>query len=1297
MDQEPALANDIFLDVDPVVGLRPGERWKDRLQQANAQCEAVVCLLSRNWAASHECKVEYRLAETLNKQILCARLEPSAGDELTDEWQRCDLFGDGPTTPIDVKGGPPVTFLTEGLYRLRDAIRGAGLSAQSFIWPPRSDPDRGPYRGWEPLDQVDAAVFFGRDAAIVRALDDLRGMRTAGTKSLFVVLGPSGTGKSSFLRAGILPRLAREDRRFSLLGIVRPGRNALTGDTGLSTAMWTARERLGLTSPSPGYIKKACGGDGDRVVELLREIQEAAAARLPITDEPGEYQAPPTLVLPVDQAEELFSADAGAQGGQLLSLIRHLASTDLSLIVIATIRTDRYEVMQTHPELIGVGTTVFDDLKPMPSNQFREVITGPAERASRAGQRVAVAPDLVDRLIDEAAEGADTLPLLALTLARLYADYASTGELTVQQYEDMGEMDQVVQSEIDDALAADPDERRRQLDCLRSAFIPWLATINPENDQPMRRVAKYDDLPEDSRPLIDALVAKRLMVKDMRDGQVVVEVALESFLRQWDELAGWLREQRHELKLADDLERGATAWRNSGADPAWLLTGTRLAEAESLVASTAFAQLLAAAREYLATSRQAENERLAAEEEHREAELRNAQERQATAEAQAATLKKRSRITRALLAVTAVIAVIAVVFGVVFVRKNAESNDRFRDAASAKLVAQVQELLDRPGNESQAFQLVLAAYGIAKAPAQAALYNTVVKNRATSKIDDAGGEVYEVAPDGGRAVVADGEDSVRVLDIGSGRAVGSSMKGAGQDQNVKGATISRDGKRIVLATGSAKYLSVEELSVWEGDTGKRICELAKAAGSSSITFSWDGMRVAAANQDGSVRIWDSATCRLLDRFDASRSPDYGAYDANFSPDGARLAVTDVDGVRIWDLAKREPLGPAFSGGGEVNATAFDYSGGRIVVAEDNTVRIWDANSGKAISDPLKGHDGDVSIVAFSSDGKWVASGGKDKTVRLWDAETGKAVGGPLVGHGTAITRLAFLDGGKKLVSADGSNSLRTWDPEVELPSFAPHDPDGSAALSKDGERVAISYLDGKGTVAFVDTGTGAEMGRLKREPNARFMTAMAWSADGRHLAATPYGGADQPDTVQLWSVDSGQLDGPPIRMAGRTTGMTFSTDGELLASQSYDNAYNDFVEIVDVNKHQLVGAPLPVPTTALAFNPDGRLLVGTKKGTVQYWDPRTGKSIGGPVVGHTDAVLSIAFSPNGRDFATASSDKTIRLWDAASGKPVGDNWTGSSQGVRTVAFSPNSAMLAAGGSDGSTSVWTVATVRPAIR
>ena len=173
----------------------------------------------------------------------------------------------------------------------------------------------------------------------------------------------------------------------------------------------------------------------------------------------------------------------------------------------------------------------------MPLTEYKEVITGPAERATAAGLRLDLDPALVARLLADATGGADSLPLLALTLSRLYLDYGSTGRLTLANYEAMGGMAHIVEAEIDKLLAADPDHRAQQLDTLRAAFIPWLATIDPDTDAPSRRVANWSELPPDSHDLIDAMVVRRLLVKDERGGETVVEVALESLLRQWDSLA----------------------------------------------------------------------------------------------------------------------------------------------------------------------------------------------------------------------------------------------------------------------------------------------------------------------------------------------------------------------------------------------------------------------------------------------------------------------------------------------------------------------------------------------------------------------------------------------------------------------------------------------------------------------------------------------------------------------------------------------------------------------------------------
>ncbi|RDI63860.1 toll/interleukin-1 receptor domain-containing protein [Nocardia pseudobrasiliensis] len=308
-EQQPGLAGDIFLDVDERAGIVQGTRWRDALRRALTRCEAVICLTSRDWHASTECVAEYLTAVYLGKRIFCARLEPTTDADKTREWQRCDLFGDGPIAEMRVEGrAEPVRFRIEGLRRLAAGLAEAGIGAENFIWPPPGEPQRSPYRGWQPFDPVDAAVYFGRDAQIAQGLERLRGMRSAGAESVFAVVGPSGAGKSSFLRAGLLPRLLREDRQFLVLDIVRPERHALSGIHGLGVAVHTARVRLGLATPALGEIKRGLLDDIDTVRTWLGQMREAAREQSPESD-----SAAPTVLLGVDQAEELFAADAGPE------------------------------------------------------------------------------------------------------------------------------------------------------------------------------------------------------------------------------------------------------------------------------------------------------------------------------------------------------------------------------------------------------------------------------------------------------------------------------------------------------------------------------------------------------------------------------------------------------------------------------------------------------------------------------------------------------------------------------------------------------------------------------------------------------------------------------------------------------------------------------------------------------------------------------------------------------------------------------------------------------------------------
>ena len=238
--------DEIFLDLDPQRGIAAGERWERALNQAANRCEAVLFLISKAWLASAWCRKELNLAHHLNKPLFGVLIEDrpvsELPEDLTGTWQIVHLASGRDhvmlraVLPI-THDEAHVTFSAEGLQRLKHGLEEAGLDPKYFAWPPQSDPNRPPYRGLRPLEAEDAGIFFGRDAAIVDALDELRGLRETTPPRLLVILGASGAGKSSFLRAGLFPRLKRDDRNFLPLPVIRPERAAINGESGLLSAL----------------------------------------------------------------------------------------------------------------------------------------------------------------------------------------------------------------------------------------------------------------------------------------------------------------------------------------------------------------------------------------------------------------------------------------------------------------------------------------------------------------------------------------------------------------------------------------------------------------------------------------------------------------------------------------------------------------------------------------------------------------------------------------------------------------------------------------------------------------------------------------------------------------------------------------------------------------------------------------------------------------------------------------------------------------------------------------------------
>jgi hypothetical protein len=492
--------NDVFLDLDPERGIVAGQRWKEALQQAAYRCEVVLALVSAEWLASGWCKSEIDAARLMGIIVALTGIDKSEVPiDLLDE-QFVDLSGDPQAYP-----------------RLKEGLKHAGLDPLSFPF----EAGRRPYPGFAYFAEQDAAVFFGRDAQIVRGLDELRRLMRTGVSRMLVILGASGSGKSSFMRAGLWPRLRRDDRAWLPLPIIRPERAVISGTYGLVQALqqtiseprFAAGFRLrGLPRSRPeinDFIEKTENG----LVTLLDALREIGQApRLS-----GENTLPPTIVIALDQGEELFNEEGRDEAERFIEILTNTLKADPRTLAIFAMRSDSFPLVQAHASLAALPKDTFT-LDMMLEGSYRAVIEEPARLIQPTSLRVD--PQLTDALLEEIS-GQDALPLLAFTLAHLYENYAADNELTLSGYDWLGRVKGVIDTAVKQAFATGvakgelPKDTMAQLALARAAFSSQLAQVNAAG-QLVRRVATLDQIPAEARPLIEAFAEQRLLIKDRR-------------------------------------------------------------------------------------------------------------------------------------------------------------------------------------------------------------------------------------------------------------------------------------------------------------------------------------------------------------------------------------------------------------------------------------------------------------------------------------------------------------------------------------------------------------------------------------------------------------------------------------------------------------------------------------------------------------------------------------------------------------------------------------------------------------
>ena len=637
--------DDVFLDLDPERGIVAGQRWKEALQKAAHRCEVVLALVSPEWLASGWCKSEIDAARLMGKKIIVALIgvdKSLVPLDLSDE-QWVDLVND------------PAAYT-----RLKEGLKRAGLDPSSFVL----EPGRRPYPGFAFLEEKDAALFFGRDAQIVRGLDKIRGLARTGVERMLVILGASGSGKSSFLRAGLWPRLKRDDRSWLPLPMIRPERAAMSGKFGLAQALLQTMtqpqfadriRQLGLPR-SRADIQEFIEKTDDGLLQIFAALRDIAQ----VPGLAGETVPPPTIVLAIDQGEELFNEEGRDEARRLIAILTRTLKADPRVLALVAMRSDAFPLLQSEPSMAELAKDTFT-LDMMLEGSYRAVIEGPARLVEP--NPLKIDPQLIDALLEDIS-GQDALPLLAFTLAHLYEHYAADNELSLSGYEKLGRLKGVIDTTVKDAFAEGvaegelPKDPKAQLALARAAFIPHLAQVNAAG-QFVRRVATRDEIPDEAKPLIDRFAERRLLIRDRRkiagiDAEVI-EVAHETLLRQ-PPFSEWLAEDREFLVWRERLGQARAAFE---ANERGLLTGRELQYARDWVQRRAAKDIAPPEQKFINDSIAEDNKRRADEAERERV-------RQATElEARQARKLRRAVIAAGLLAVMA-----GVGWGFAFWQKN---------------------------------------------------------------------------------------------------------------------------------------------------------------------------------------------------------------------------------------------------------------------------------------------------------------------------------------------------------------------------------------------------------------------------------------------------------------------------------------------------------------------------------------------------------------------------------------------------------------------------------------------------
>lgn len=1179
-----------------------------------------------------------------------------------------------------------------------------------------------PYKGLRAFQEADALDFFGREELteqlLARLCDSPAPDRPEEGGRFLAVVGPSGSGKSSLVRAGLLPAL----RKGALPGSER----------------WFVVEMLPGSHPLEeleiALLRIATRQHSGLMEQLRRDARGLVrAARLVLPSDDG------TLLLIVDQFEELFTLVRNSRKAEAAhfmdSLYAAVSDPRSPVRVVITLRADFYDRPLTHPHFSALLSKHTQVVTPLTTGDLARAIAGPARRVGAMLEE-----GLVTDIIADVKDQPGALPLLQYALTELF-ERREGRLLTRQAYQSIGgvmgalgrraEKVYARLSETEQAatrqlflrlvtLSEGIEDTRRRV--LRSE-LESLASPIPDTQPPEERVSAISQI-------IEVFGKSRLLSFD-RDPLTrgpTVEVAHEALLREWKRLRAWLEASRDDVRLQRLLAAAAAEWTSANQEPSFLLQGARLAQFEGWAAGAGLA-LTQEERAFLDASL-AERQKREAEEAARQRHeleaaqsLAEAQRRRAEAEMQRAEVQAQavSRLRRRAVALAlalgalTVLLLVATWLGQLANRNARRAQEQARLATSRELAAAAVNNLQVDPERS----VLLALRALSTADtleARNALHQSlpelhILRTIAAHSTRGAPGVAY--SPDGARLASIGVDGTARVWDVASGQQL-LELPGPPGDAGFSVA-FSPDGRLLATSWTS-------QVIVWDAGSGEKLFSLpGQVIGMAvdRLDFSPDSARLAVANMDGLPKVWDLAgRTELFALAGHAQICDAIA----FSHDGKRLATGDLAGiVKIWDASTAQELA-VLEHGGMVHSVTFSPDGQRVVSASDNgrlivweiasgrsvlslsarsgiydvtympdgerlvsvhqdgTTTVWDAVSGQPLL-TLAGHLSTVIAVTASPDNVRIATSGYDGTVRLWDTTPGRELL-TVPAHDGSVYEIAYNPDGSRLatVSLDGTGKL--WEPSSGLLAMS-LSPDGAPggltalAFSPDGRRLAAG--GGDGTVYVDDTVTGQTVLTLTGHMDA--VLNLAFSPDGHHLATASWDG-----TAKVWDLASGK---EVVTFDGHHNlvfGLAFSLDGQRLFTGGNDAYVREWDATTGQELRTFSGEEMEV--YGIALSPDGkRLAIGRQDGVVTVWDVSSGDKLL-QLSGHAGLILRLAFSQDGTRLATASFDGFAKIWDVHTGQELMTLY-GNTSNVFGVAFSPDGRHVATAGGDGTARIYTL--------